>query len=170
MVEYEKRVKTKRWKQRTWIGYDSHLLFIPLLPTHTFPSLRIYDLHDADVAERRETFLSLLSRAVSLALFFPDSAAFLMSYLSTRSAKYALLVLFEPRCEVIYDDSCLSWSLCRAFALIMRALSWESETLFEIIAPFRINRVIRGAVLDWEKSRLFRLVAEMKYAYRMCNL
>lgn len=87
------------------------------LPLIYFPSCVSTVCDAADVAERRGAFLSLLSPAISLSLSLslsvllsaPNSAAFLMSYLSTRSAKYALLVFVRTaRIPVIYDDPCLS--------------------------------------------------------------
>lgn len=135
-TECEKRVKTKCWKQK--IGDDSHLLFIPYsLASISLPAyLRVS--RDADVAWKTRTFLSLLSRAVSLAFSFlqtPWRFSCLISQLTLRNTHCRFC---SNRCEpVIYDDSCLNRPLCRGFWA--DNARFHQEMLFEIIALFRIS-------------------------------
>lgn len=106
-TEYEKRVKTRCWEQKT-IGDDSHHLFTPFVSSHPFLSLRIYAylatpmlLKDANIS------LSFVTLVRYLSLSSPQIPRFscLISRLALRNTHCWFC---SNRAPVIYDDPCLS--------------------------------------------------------------
>lgn len=103
----EKRVKTKRWKQKT-IGYDSHLLSSsPLLPLIHFP--RCVSTTCATPMSLKDANISLpfVACGISRSLF-PSlrGVSHVLSLNSLCEIRIAGFVRTTP--PVIYGDSCLS--------------------------------------------------------------
>lgn len=126
------KTKDNRW----WFAPPFHPLYSVAsisLPVYLSVS------RDADVAERREHFsLFCRARAISLALFFPDSVAFLMSYLSQLALRNTHCRFCSNRAPVIYDDPCLRPAFVSRYFRPDNA-RFCREMLFEIIALFRIS-------------------------------